>query len=91
MYLHLKWPKPTEEALLNQLSRREFHCLCLIALGYTAREIASTLGLSNSTVEHYADSLKSKLGCTKRSSIITRGIELRLMEIRMLDNRNVDK
>jgi DNA-binding NarL/FixJ family response regulator len=46
---------------LDSLSAREFDVFCLLAKGYTAREAADELRLSNKTVSNYATAIKDKL------------------------------
>lgn len=46
---------------LNALSAREFDIFCLLAHGYTAREIAEELCLGYKTVANYSTSIKNKL------------------------------
>lgn len=75
------WPVSLVQKMDINISQREHDCLSLLVLGYSAREIAQHLGLSRRTVEHYIESLKSKLGCLKKSEIVTRSIELNLIEI----------
>lgn len=46
---------------LNSLSAREFDVFCLLAQGYTTREVAEELKLGLKTVSNYATLVKSKL------------------------------
>ncbi|CAL1238808.1 response regulator transcription factor [Candidatus Methylocalor cossyra] len=48
-------------AAVNQLSAREFDVFCLLARGYTTREIADELRLGYKTVANYSTLIKSKL------------------------------
>jgi DNA-binding CsgD family transcriptional regulator len=79
MFPSIKWPKLSNFSKLK-LSRREKECFDKIVLGLTVREIALRLNLSIRTVEHYIESLRSKLGCSKKTEIIERGIELKLID-----------
>lgn len=46
---------------LNSLSAREFDVFCLLAKGYTTREVADELRLSYKTVGNYTTLIKNKL------------------------------
>jgi two-component system, NarL family, invasion response regulator UvrY len=46
---------------LNALSTREFDVFCLLAKGYTTREVSEELRLGYKTVANYATLIKSKL------------------------------
>lgn len=48
-------------ATLNTLSAREFDVFCLLARGFTTREVAEELRLGYKTVANYATLIKSKL------------------------------
>lgn len=48
-------------AALNNLSAREFDVFCLLAQGYTTREVADELSLGYKTVANYSTIIKSKL------------------------------
>jgi DNA-binding NarL/FixJ family response regulator len=48
-------------ATLNALSAREFDVFCLLARGFTTREVAEELRLGYKTVANYATLIKSKL------------------------------
>lgn len=50
---------------------REVDCLHLIKKGFTVKKIAESLCLSPRTVEDYIISIRQKLGCQKKSEIIT--------------------
>jgi two-component system, NarL family, invasion response regulator UvrY len=51
----------TDATLLNSLSAREFDVFCLLARGYTTREVADELSLGYKTVANYATLIKNKL------------------------------
>jgi DNA-binding NarL/FixJ family response regulator len=53
----------------EQLSPREREVAALIARGMTNAEIALSLGLSASTVKHYAETAMRKAGVTNRVSL----------------------
>lgn len=75
----LNWRRVQTKLPKVELSPREQQCLSLIALGYTTREMADHLGLSKRTLDHYVDHMKNKLGCLKKSEVISRAIELNLL------------
>ncbi len=54
-----------------KISKREIQCLRYIAMNYTFKEIGKMLHLSPRTIETYVNNLKIKLGCEKRSELIT--------------------
>ena len=53
-----------------RLSKRELECIYFMILGKTSKEIAEQLGISFRTVEQFIESIRSKLGCSKKSEII---------------------
>jgi len=53
----------------DQLSPREREVAALVARGLTNPEIALSLGLSASTVEHYVETAMRKAGVTNRVSL----------------------
>lgn len=54
------------------LTKRQYDCLSQLAAGCTAKEAAKNLGISHRTFENYLATLKSKIGCHKKSQLITR-------------------
>lgn len=64
--------------ILDTLSRREREVLQFVAHGYPASYIAEQLHLSSRTVEHHIDSLKSKLGCDSKISLIKMANNLKI-------------
>ena len=52
------------------LSMRETQCICLLAKGFTAKEMARHLVLSPRTIETYLNQIKFKLSCHNRTSIL---------------------
>ena len=68
LYLHVlrdEGPaeRPSEEAHKGPLSRRQLRVLELLAEGRRARDIAVTLGLSETTVRNHIRAVLSRLGC----------------------------
>lgn len=56
--------------LTSPLSPREHQCLELFKQGQSAQATASSLGLSQRTVEHYIDNIKEKLGCSSKWELL---------------------
>lgn len=56
------------------LSRQERKCLTFAAHGYTSRQIASELGISERTVELHFSHVRSKLGVANRQEAIAKAI-----------------
>lgn len=54
----------------RQLSPREIQCLQALALGTTPKQIAYELGISQTAVRLYLQSLKKKLGCLTLSHAV---------------------
>ncbi len=64
-----------------QLTSRESECLFLLIRGKTAKEIGIFLQISPRTVESYIEKIKIKLDVSSRSQIISKAIELGLLDI----------
>jgi DNA-binding CsgD family transcriptional regulator len=58
------------------LSPRQIECLRRIASGETSNDIATALGLSSRTVDHYISNACSRLGVRSRSQAVARAIGL---------------
>ncbi|CDZ78385.1 DNA-binding transcriptional activator UhpA [Legionella massiliensis] len=58
------------------LNKRETESLFYLMRGYTAKEIAQRLGLSPKTIEYHIEQLKNKLGCSKKSELVEKSIDL---------------
>lgn len=65
--------------MVSSLTRRERQILQLIAQGLTSRQMASTLGVSQRTVETHVANLYDKLDVRTRVQAVHRGIELGLI------------
>lgn len=63
----------------QKLTPRERSILRLIAGGYSNREIADTLHMSEGAVKNHASSILLKLGARDRTRAVLRGIELGLL------------
>ncbi len=59
----------------ESLSPRERDVLRLIAAGYSNREIAAVLRMSEGAVKNHTSSILSKLGARDRTRAVLRGIE----------------
>ncbi|MBT4962928.1 MAG: helix-turn-helix transcriptional regulator [Francisellaceae bacterium] len=65
-----KFPVNTSIGLIT-LTRREAECSLFIMKGLTAKAIADEIFLAQRTVINHIENIKDKLGCTKRSELIT--------------------
>jgi len=64
----------TENAV--RLTRRQRDMLCLLQRGYSSKEIAKQLGLSEGTVNNHISGLLRALDVSNRAHAIAKGIEL---------------
>lgn len=71
--------KPYPNSL--QLTSRETECLFLLVRGKTAKEIGKFLDISSRTVESHIENIKIKLNVSSRSQIISKAIDLGLLDI----------
>jgi two-component system response regulator NreC len=69
LYLKQSQPQPAAEDKTADLSPRETEVLRLVALGYSAQQIASELGISVSTVETHRGHVAEKLGLHGRAQL----------------------
>lgn len=58
-----------------KLSPREKECAFYLTRGMTAKEIARKMNISSRTVEFYLLNIKEKLGCVRRSEIVSKCLE----------------
>lgn len=63
------------------LTQRETECLFLLIRGKSTKEIARFLELSHRTVEGYIEHIKDKMHISTRAQIITKAIEMGLLDI----------
>ncbi|BBA33714.1 nitrate/nitrite response regulator protein [Methylocaldum marinum] len=71
-------PKQFESlASPESLTRREIEVLRFMAGGYSNREVADVLGVSEGTVKNHVSSILSKLGVRDRTRAVLRALELR--------------
>jgi PAS domain S-box-containing protein len=57
------------------LTKREAECILCLARGFTNKQMAGILGISNRTVETLMEKLRIKLNCNLRSELIAVAIE----------------
>lgn len=60
----------------DALTRRELEVVRLLAGGYSNKEIAGALGMSEGTVKNHVSSVLSKLGVRDRTRAVLRALEL---------------
>lgn len=72
----LPFPSPV---LIEPLTRREAEILRLMAGGFSNKEIANALDMSEGTVRNHASTVFSKLGVRDRTRAVLKGIELGLI------------
>lgn len=70
LYLKQSQPPPAPERPRPDLSPRETEVLRLVALGYSAQQIANELGISVSTVETHRTHVSEKLGLHGRAQLV---------------------
>ena len=70
---------PTEDSMVEPLSKRELAVLALVAKGYSNKEIAQTLIISIHTVKWHLGNIFSKLGVKNRSQAVANARKLRLL------------
>lgn len=63
----------------DPLTERETEVLRLMAAGYSNREIADAIGVSEGTVKNHVSSILSKLGVRDRTRAVLKGLELGLI------------
>jgi PAS domain S-box-containing protein len=66
-------------SLLEHLSDRQRHILCLLTAGMTNREIAAEVGLTTGSVKNHVARLLSNLNVTDRTQAAVRAVELGLV------------
>ena len=68
-----------DEGLAEPLSERELDILKLVSTGFSNREIANKLSLSEGTVKNYVTNILQKIGVRDRTQAALRGRELGLI------------
>jgi DNA-binding CsgD family transcriptional regulator len=61
------------------LTMREIQILELVALGYSAKEVAQKFGIAFRTVETHLDTMRIKLRARNRTHMVAMAIELALI------------
>ncbi len=79
-YLHEKLKNPAKR-LPNELTKREYEVLGLVADGKTNREIGDTLFISVKTVETHKSHILDKLGLKNTSDLIKYAIRNRIISV----------
>lgn len=77
--IFLKHLKKTSESEYLKISKREIEVMGLIAKGFSEKEIAVTLSLSESTVNNHKRNIFAKLGVQNQVSMVVEGIRLGLI------------
>lgn len=65
------------------LTQRQIDCLIHLVKGKTIKQIARALHLSAKTIEHYLDTIKSKLNAQDRSTLIEQALQLAAIRERL--------
>lgn len=73
------WSEPAGTDTGAKLTDRERSILRLVAGGYSNKEIARSLHLSEGTVKNYMSDLLVKLDCRDRTHAVLKAITLRLL------------
>lgn len=63
------------------LSKREYEVLCKLAQGYSNKEIASLLFISESTIKTHVSNIYSKLNVKRRTQAIQKAKKLQILPI----------
>jgi DNA-binding CsgD family transcriptional regulator len=71
------------DSLNFKLSKRQVDCLFYLVKGKTMKQIASILGLSYKTVEHYLETVKNKLSCHSRAELIAKALTIPAIKDRL--------
>lgn len=80
----------TEDFNNVYLYGREIEVFKKILLGYSARQIADVIKISNKTIESYIDSIKVKLQAKTKGEIIATAIQFGLTHILYLHNQHIN-
>ena len=72
---------PVSDTCLIFLSNQQSTCLQYFALGFTHKQIAELLNISQKTVEHYLEAVKLKLGFKARSDLVAHAVERGLIGV----------
>jgi DNA-binding CsgD family transcriptional regulator len=61
------------------LTPQQIQCIICLIKGMTTKQIATTLGLSHRTVEHYLSDVKERLQCYNRMQLIENALKIPLI------------
>ena len=75
----LAQPNSAPIAPADRLTDRELEVLRLMAGGYSNREIAEALGVSEGTIKNHISNVLSKMGVRDRTRAVLKGLELGLI------------
>jgi len=78
--LHRLMPRRTPDRANFGLSPREMEVVAAITAGYSNREIAQKLGLSEQTVKHHVTNIFDKLGLSNRMEVVLFAISHQLVD-----------
>lgn len=67
-------------SIIIKLTRRERDCLQGLADGLSAKEIATSLGISPRTVEHHVARAQTKMQSKTGAQAVARAVALRLID-----------
>lgn len=64
----------TDEGVQQPLTHREQEVLELVASGYSAKQIASHIGIAPRTVESHVESLRLKMRARNKTHMVTQAV-----------------
>ncbi|MFG1505949.1 response regulator transcription factor [Halobacteriovorax sp. GFR7] len=64
----------------NPLTAREAEVLELVSLGYTNKEMANALSISEKTIEYHMSSIFKKTQASKRTEAVTNALKFKWLE-----------
>jgi DNA-binding NarL/FixJ family response regulator len=79
-YTHEKFKSPLKK-LPNELTKREYEILGLVASGKTNRELAESLFISIKTVETHKTNILEKLGLRNTTDLVKYAIKNKIISI----------
>jgi DNA-binding CsgD family transcriptional regulator len=68
-----------------KLTDRQLDCLFYLVKGMSIKLIAKTISLSPRTVEHYLDTVKTKLKCESRVALIEKALKMKMIQNKLFD------
>lgn len=66
--------------LESNLTNRELECLGYLAQGYTNKEIATAMSISQKTIEYHLSSIFKKTESTTRTEAVSNAIKLKIIK-----------